>query len=91
MVLRTPLLYRVPGKAVYYRYARLFEVQKWILFAPSVRHFIFEFPCMSVESYARLSLYICKNEHLTFFVLYGHHTYHVPGTRYRYVSGIYTG
>ena len=33
----------------------------------------------------------CKNKHFPFFVLYGHHTYHVPGTRYRYVSGIYTG
>ena len=40
------------SKAVYC--ARFFEVQRWTLFAPSVCDFIFEFPCTSVESYARL-------------------------------------
>ena len=33
---------------------KIFEVQKWIIFAPSVCDFIFELPRTSVESYARL-------------------------------------
>ena len=59
--------------AVYY--ARIFEVQKWTLFAPSVCDFIFELPCTSVESYSWL--HVIKNKHSDFFILYGDHTYHV--------------
>ena len=35
-------------------YAKHFCVETWTLFAPSVRNFIFELRCTSVESYARL-------------------------------------
>ena len=45
-----------------------FRLKKWTLFAPSVSDFIFELPCTSVESYARLyvktsnSLFSCYTE-----------------------------
>ena len=56
-----------------------FEVQKWTLFAPSVCDFIFELPCTSVESCARLYV---KKTSISFFSY--HRRPHVPRTRYRY-------
>ena len=62
---------------------KIFEVQKWTLFAPSVCDFNFELPCTSVESYARLYVKIS----ILFFSYYAETTrttYQVP------VPGIYS-
>ena len=58
-------------------YAKLSEVQKWTLFAPSVFYIIFELPCTSVESYARLYV----NTSIIFFRMIRRP--HVPPTRYQ--------
>ena len=73
------------SKAVYC--ARFFEVQRWTLFAPSVCDFIFEFPCTSVESYARLRV----KTSISLFSYDTETTRTTYDTRYRYhVPGIYS-
>ena len=66
---------------------KIFEVQKWTLFAPSVCDFNFELPCTSVESYARL--YVKTS--ILLLSYYTETTRTTYDTRYRYhVPGIYS-
>ena len=66
-------------------YAKLSEVQKWTLFAPSVFYIIFELPCTSVESYGRL--YVKTS--ISFFSYCTETTRTTCDARYRYqVPGI---
>ena len=65
----------------------IFEVQKWTLFAPSVCNFIFELPCTSAESYARLQV----KTSISLFSYYTEITRITYDTRYRYhVPGNYS-
>ena len=58
------------------------RVQKWTLFAPSVCDFVFELPCTSVESHARLLLKTSTS-------IFTRYRYHVPGihSKYQFAAG----
>ena len=82
-ICKTQFAFFFPLKVV--SYARFFGVRKWTLFAPSVCNLIFELPCWSVGSYARLYVITC----ISLLSYYADTTRTTYDTRYRYhVPGI---